>query len=241
MSKKPQSSALHPGVGFRIKKDFPRLKSEFVQKFTEFPTPDISDLMNRLYTMRPEIKNLINQKNILGTACTVKVFPGDNLMVHKALDIAKPGDVIVVDGAGSMHNAIVGDLISTKAKHRQISGFIIDGCIRDISGIKEVEMPVYAIGTTPVGPLHRGPGELNFPISCGGIPVHPGDIVYGDMNGVVVICPEFAEDLLSQLQQKKQKLENYIESVKKGNFSNAWVDDILDENQCLIIDEDIPI
>lgn len=236
MSTKPQSSELNPGIGFRIEKKIIRPDKELVQKFSKFETPDISDLMNRLYTMHPKIENLINEQKITGTACTVKVFPGDNLMVHKALDIAQPGDIIVVDGAGSETNAIVGDLIATKAKHRGIAGFVIDGMIRDIPAMKEVGMPVYATGVTPIGPLHRGPGEINFSISCGGIAVNPGDIICGDRNGVVVIRKEFAEELLERLIGKKVLLENYIENVKKGIFSNDWVDKILAEKECLIYD-----
>ncbi|OAD22951.1 Dimethylmenaquinone methyltransferase [Candidatus Thiomargarita nelsonii] len=158
MVKKPKSSEIHPGPGFRIKKNIARPAEELIVRFAEFDTPDISDLMNRLYTMDIGIKNLINQAKIVGPACTVKVFPGDNLMVHKALDIARPGDIVIVDAGGSSMNGIIGDLIATKAKHRGIAAFVIDGLIRDIPGIKEVGMPVYARGITPVGPLHRGPG-----------------------------------------------------------------------------------
>ena len=125
----------------------------------------------------------------------VKLYPGDNLMVHKALDIAQPGDIIVVD-TGDSSNAVVGDLIARKAKHRGIVGFVIDGLARDLAGMKKVGLPVFARGITPRGPLHRGPGELNLPISCGGIVVHPGDVIVTDTNGVVVVGKEFADEIL---------------------------------------------
>ena len=108
--KKPMSSDLHPGPGFRIRDEIERPTKDLVDKFREFETPDISDLMNRLYTMDSGIKNLVSDKSICGPACTVKVFPGDNLMVHKALDIAKPGDIIVVDASASRINGIIGGL-----------------------------------------------------------------------------------------------------------------------------------
>ena len=157
-SKKPQSSELTPGPGFRIKKNIKRPEKELIDKFRKFETPDISDMMNRLYTMDPGIKNRINNDTIIGPACTVKVFPGDNLMVHKALDIAKPGDILIVDAGGSSMNGIIGDLISNKAKHRGIVAVVIDGLVRDVPGIRECNFPVYARGITPIGPLHRGPG-----------------------------------------------------------------------------------
>ncbi len=236
MSTKPQSSELHPGPGFRIKSHITRPDKELIEKFREYATPDISDLMNRFYTMHPALRNLVNDAKILGPVCTVKVFPGDNLMVHKALDIALPGDIIVVDAGGATTNGIIGDLIVTKAQHRGIAGFVIDGFIRDLPGIQSIGMPVYTLGITPVGPLHRGPGEINFPISCGGIVVNPGDIVYGDENGLVVIGQDFAEDLLDKLIHKREALETYIRDVRKGDFSNEWVDRILNDSNCLLLD-----
>jgi len=232
----PASAELNPGPGFRIKNKIQRPSAKLIERFREFDTPDISDLMNRLYTMDPGIKNLVNGDRIVGPVCTVKVFPGDNLMVHKALDIVSPGDVVVVDAGGSSMNGIMGDLIANKAKHRGIAAFVIDGFIRDLPGIQEVGMPVYARGVTPIGPLHRGPGEVNFPVCCGGIVVLPGDILCGDANGVVVVRREFAEELICQLDHKKESLQNYIENVKKGVFSNEWVDKILETHRCPKID-----
>lgn len=235
--KKPQSSEIHPGPGFRIRKGFEAPPKELVDKFREFASADISDLMNRLYTMDPAIKNLINGEKIRGPACTVKVFPGDNLMVHKALDIAKPGDIVVVDAGASSMNGIIGDLISNKAKHRGIAAFVIDGLIRDVPGIKECDFPVYARGITPIGPLHRGPGEINYPISCGGIVVNPGDIICGDEDGVTVVKKDFAEELLERLIEQKESLSVYIANVKKGVFSNEWVDKALEAAGCEIDDQ----
>ncbi len=232
MPKKPNSAEIYPGAGLQSKKIIPKSSKNVIEKFREFSTPDISDLLNRLYTMSSNIKNLINNKKIVGPACTVKVFPGDNLMLHKALDIAGPGDIIVVDSRGCTANAIMGDLIARKAHHRKIAAFVVDGLIRDLPGIQEVDIPVFATGVTPIGPLHRGPGEINFPITCGGTVVNPGDIIVGDECGVVVIRQELEEELLDRLYAQKEKLADYINNVKKGNFSNDWVDHLLEEGNC---------
>ncbi|MDH5649974.1 MAG: RraA family protein [Gammaproteobacteria bacterium] len=232
MSKKPKSAEIHPGPGFRVQKTITRVAKEVIDQFRQFETPDISDLMNRLYTMTSEIHNVANDLPIIGPAVTVKVFPGDNLMVHKALDVIQPGDVIVVDTGGVRTNAVLGDLVSNKAKHRGAAGFIIDGLIRDIPGVKEVGIPVYARGVSPIGPLHRGPGELNYPISCGGIVVNPGDLVYGDDCGVVVVRQEFAEEILARCYEQQKALSDYVANVKKGKFSNDWVDQVLEEASC---------
>jgi RraA family protein len=229
MVDKPKSAEIHPGPGFRIRYEIDRPPAETVAGLAEFETPAISDLMNRLYTMVPAIQNLTDESlRIVGPACTVKVYPGDNLMVHKALDVAQPGDVIVVDAGGSVMTAVLGDLISSKAQHREIAGFVVDGLIRDLPAIRELEtFPVFARGATPIGPLHRGPGEINHPISAGGIVVHPGDVIVGDLNGVVVVPRDIADDLLARLRAAAAAEAAYVASVKRGDFSNAWVDRVL--------------
>ncbi|MEE4146476.1 MAG: hypothetical protein V2I26_16860 [Halieaceae bacterium] len=233
---KPQSAEIKPGPGFRIRRTISRPGPEIVEQFKQFSTPDISDLMNRLYTMASGIQNLVNDQAVCGTAVTVKVFPGDNLMVHKALDIAQPGDVLVVDAGSTPMNGVIGDLVATKARHRGIQAFVIDGLIRDLPGLKEVGLPTYARGVSPIGPLHRGPGEINFPVSCGGIVVMPGDIILGDRNGVTVVRSDFADDILQLAYTQRDSLAPYVVNVAKGIFSNEWVDNILNGSGCLQID-----
>lgn len=241
MASKPRSAHLHPGPGFRVKVDIHRLPAELMREFAEFPTPDISDLLNRLYAVDPLIRVLTADRHtICGPALTVKVFPGDNLMVHKSLDVLEPGDVVVVDAGGSTLNAVLGDLISTKARHRGAAGFVVDGLIRDLPSIQELDFPVFARGTTPIGPLHRGPGEINFPICLGGVVVNPGDLIVGDSTGLVVVPQAIAEELLGRLKSHKASNASYFDSVKKGNFSNAWVDNILGDLQCPMIRGDAP-
>jgi RraA family protein len=236
MATKPRSASLHPGPGFRVKMNITRLPAELMNPFRAFATPDISDLLNRLYAVDPQIRLLTRSTHqICGPACTVKVFPGDNLMVHKSLDVLEPGDIVMIDAGGSDKNAVLGDLISTKAKHRGAQGFVIDGLVRDLPGVLELDLPVFARGTTPIGPLHRGPGEINFPICCGGVVVNPGDLIVGDAMGVVVVPQAIAEDLLQRLQSHHAANESYFESVKRGDFSNAWVDRVLTELECPIV------
>jgi regulator of RNase E activity RraA len=228
---KPKSADMHPGPGFRIRYEIDRPEPEVVTGLGAFEIPDISDLMNRLYTLRDGIRPMTNPDlRLVGTACTVKVYPGDNLMVHKSLDIARPGDVVVVDAGGLSNTAVLGDLVSTKARYRGIQGFVVDGVIRDLPAILALgDFPVYARGVTPIGPLHRGPGEINYPISSGGIVVHPGDIVVGDLNGVVVVPSSAAEELLERLIARRETEAAYTAAVARGEFSNTWVDAILDE------------
>ncbi|MBS1801643.1 MAG: RraA family protein [Acidobacteria bacterium] len=232
---KPISAEMFPGPGFRVKAEFRRLTSDFMEQFTEFPTPDISDMLNRLYAMDSAITCLTGTHHKLcGAACTVKVFPGDNLMVHKSLDVAMPGDIVVIDAHASSMNAVLGDLVSTKARHRGIAGFVVDGFIRDLPDILELDFPIFARGTTSIGPLHRGPGEINYPICCGGIVVNPGDVIVADGAGIVVVPQEVTDNLLKRLRNQKINQAAYLESVKRGDFSNDWVDRILTQAGCAV-------
>ena len=231
---KPRSADLHPGPGFRIRLDFPTLEASLMARFQEYDVADISDVLNRLYALDPGIRCQTNKRHRLcGRVCTVRVFPGDNLMVHKALDVAQPHEIVAVDGHG-IHaaNAVLGDIICTKAKHRGIAGFIVDGLVRDMPAIEKLDFPVFARGTTSIGPLHRGPGEINYPISCGGAVINPGDVIVADVSGIVAVPRESAEDILQQLDADKTRQQAYLEAVQRGEFSNAWADELLKQHNC---------
>jgi RraA family protein len=234
-SRAPTSADIHPGVGFRIKRGFPRPRSDVAEMFRDFEVADISDHLNRLYAVDCSIRCLSGgDLRVVGPACTVKVYPGDNLMVHKTLDIAKPGDVVVVDARGSRENAVLGDTISMKARHRGIVGFVVDGYVRDLAAIQKFDYPIYARGSMPIGPLHRAPGEINYPVCCGGVVVSPGDIIIADRSGIVVLPQDCIEYLYARLREHKDRMSSYLEDVRRGKFSNAWVDQLLNSAQCPI-------
>lgn len=233
MSQRPRSAELHPGPGFRVRGGGATADPAVIEGLSSFATPDISDLLNRLYAVAPEIRCLTDaHARLCAPACTVKVFPGDNLMVHKALDIARPGEVVVVDASGAMVNAVLGDLICAKAGHRGIAGFVVDGLIRDLPAVREIGLPVFARGTTPVGPLHRGPGEINYPVNCGGVVTNPGDIVVADETGMVIVPVGIAADLLGRLRGDEERSSAYTAAVRRGEFSNDWVHGLLDDHGC---------
>jgi regulator of RNase E activity RraA len=226
---KPGHTKLYPGPGFRLRYYDGKTDPEVVAGLHAFESPEVSDLQNRLYTMNSEIRAMTAPDlRLVGPACTVKVFPGDNLMVHKALDIARPGDVIVVDASSSTMTAVLGDTISMKARHRGVIGFVVDGLIRDLPAILRLgDFPIFARGVTPIGPLQRGPGEVNYPVSVGGIVVNPGDLIVADLNGVVVVQQEAAADVLRRLVERAPTDQAYVAEVARGRFSNDWIDRVL--------------
>jgi RraA family protein len=184
-------------IGFRVYTDVARPPRQLVDQFEGLPPANIGDCMHRSRCMHPTMRYMgVLGGTLLGTAVTVRTAPGDNLLVHGAMDIAQEGDVIVVDAGGDLSHAIVGEMMALKAQQKGLRGFVIDGAMRDVAGIRALGLPMYARGATPAGPYKDGPGEVNVEISCGGVVVRPGDILVGDEDGIVVIPKEEAEAVL---------------------------------------------
>ncbi|MGW5887744.1 RraA family protein [Priestia megaterium] len=182
-------------------------------QFEEIPTTCISDTMEGLNNLDPTIKPLKESYKVAGRAFTVKMPVGDNLVVLKAIREAKPGDVLVIDAKGDTYRAIAGDFIVGMAQTLGIKGIVVDGVIRDIEGTKQLNYPVFCKGTTIAASSKAGMGEVNIPISCGGQTIHPGDIIVGDADGVVVIPQYFEEEALEQSLNKLNKDINRADKV----------------------------
>ena len=206
-------------IGNVIIKDFSRPDPELVKQFEGMPVANIDDNMNRTAAADSSIKPVGYKGELVGTAFTVKVAQGDNLMLHAAMDLAKPGDVIVIDAGGFTNRAIFGELMATYMKSRGIKGIICDGAIRDYGGLAALEdFKVYAKAAVPNGPYKNGPGEINTPIVCGGQIVHPGDIVVADDDGILFIKPEDAELLIKATK-----------GTEDGTYIRPWVEEKLKE------------
>ncbi|RKL63570.1 RraA family protein [Thermoanaerobacteraceae bacterium SP2] len=222
-------------IGMRIYKNIKRPLKELVEGFRGLPTPNIADNMNRFFCVSSEIKGFNNCK-LLGTAFTVRSRTADNLFFHKAIDMAEPGDVIVVDVQGDKINSVCGEIMMRYAKKRGIAGFLIDGLIRDSGALKELDFAVFARGASPMGPYKDGPGEINVPVSCGGVVINPGDIIVGDEDGVVVIKAEEAAEVLEKAKATYAKESQIFKSIEEGTIDRSWVDEKLKERGCEIID-----
>lgn len=175
----------------------PRADAALLERFATLPAANIGDAMDRLGALDSRIQAVWPGATVVGTAFTVWTRSGDNKLIHEALEQARPGDVITVNGGGDESRALIGELIGGRARARGIAGFVIDGAVRDAQGLAEYGMPVFARAVTPAGPYKNGPGLLGEPVAVGGVVVRPGDIVVGDADGVVVVplhrAPEVAD------------------------------------------------
>lgn len=218
-------------IGCNINYDVCRPDRALVEGFRGLSTANIDDNMSRTAAISGGIRPL-NRAPLLGTAFTVKVPAGDNLMLHKAMDLAEPGDVLVIDAGGYSGRAIIGELMTTYCKVRGLAGVVLDGCVRDCAALENMDFPVYARGASPNGPYKNGPGEINTPVQIGGVVVTPGDILVGDGDGVVVIHPGDAAQIIAQTKAVSAKEEALMKGILKGEYLRPWVDQKLTEIGC---------
>jgi len=163
-------------------------------------------------------------KTMAGTAVTARSRGGDNLTYLRALEFCRPGDVLVIDAGGDLNNAVVGGILSFYAAHIGVVGVVIDGAIRDVAEVRAREFPVYARGVTHRGPYKDGPGEINVPVSVGGMVVNPGDIVVGDQDGLMAFAPDDAAWLIEKAHAHLATEAETIRAMKEGRWDRAFID-----------------
>jgi len=219
-------------AGFRVLDEHVRSDRSLVEAFAKIPSAIISDNLNRMVAAGPSVRPMHKGGTLAGTALTVKTRPGDNLMIHKAADIAQPGDVIVVDAGGDLTNALIGELIISHARSRGVVGFVVNGAVRDMDVIAVDDYPVYGAGVSHRGPYKDGPGEVNVPIALDGMVISPGDIIIGDLDGVVSIPREEAESVLAASRGQQQKEAGIQAAIAGAGWDRAWVDEILKAKGC---------
>ena len=163
-------------------------------------------------------------RTMAGTAVTARSRGGDNLTYLRALEFCRPGDVLVIDAGGDLNNAVVGGILSFYAAHIGVVGVVIDGAIRDVAEVRAREFPVYARGVTHRGPYKDGPGEINVPVSVGGMVVNPGDIVVGDQDGLMAFAPDEAALLIEKARAHLATEAETIRAMKEGRWDRAFID-----------------
>ena len=217
-----------PGkVGFRVRTGWRRPDAALLAAFRKGSSAQAADCMSRLGAMDVGIKPVWSSPRIAGPALTVWCHAGDNLMLHKAISIAEPGDIIVVNTQGNVTNSGFGELLATSAVKAGLKGVIVDGTVRDADGLEALKLPVYARGLCANGFNKDGPGEVGAIVSCGGVAVRPGDILVADRDGIAVVPLEDAEEVARALSAQIEREEKRLEEIKKGVLTRPEIDEQL--------------
>ena len=211
-----------------------------IRAFEALPAANVADVMNRSSAMDPRIRliSLPKKKVVCGPALTVKCRAGDNLTLHAAMDMAEEGDFLVVSNEGDDSRSLMGAIMTAYLSvQRKAAGIVLDGPIRDLDELSQWDFPIYATGSTPGGPYKEGPGEINVPVSCGGISVFPGDLILADRDGIVVIPRKEATEILEAAKAYHIKDEKSLQDALQGKAERSWVSEKIAEKGYEIIDD----
>ncbi len=211
-----------PLIGHRTNPNGPAVPEAILDGFRTAPVSIISDVMNRLHGTRA-LRPYHRSGRLLGTAVTVKTRPGDNQTLHRAYELLRPGDILVVDGGGDLTQALVGEIMMCRARAMGVAGFVIDGAIRDVDAFQQADFPCYARGVTHRGPYKSGPGEINVPVSIDGMVVMPGDVVVGDTDGIVAFDRADATELLDLVRQQEEREANALAAIAEGKVDSFYM------------------
>ncbi|ABM59695.1 RraA family protein [Verminephrobacter eiseniae] len=206
-----------------IIRDFERVSADLVEQAAAFQAAILSDVAGRRGTMHGRVAPVHERMQLAGPAFTVEVRPGDNLMIHAAVALARPGDVLVIDGRGDQTVALMGTLMLSACKQRGLAGVVVDAAIRDRLDVLALDFAVFSVGFNPAGPTKLVPGRINHPISAGGVVVHPGDLIVGDADGVVVIERAKAPALMALARNKVAEEAARIQAIARGDTSAPWL------------------
>lgn len=213
-------------LGFRIITGCDRPTKELVSAFRGKASSTVADAMGRFHFMDPGMKSRTGLP-LCGVATTVSARPGDNLMVHKALEVAQPGDVVVVSTNGCVTSAVFGELMGHTAKGANLGGIVVDGAIRDVDGLRALEFPAFSRSVSPGACDKDGPGEINVPISCGNTVVSPGDIILGDEDGLTVVPREIAAEVIEKVRALEEREKKRIAAIEAGELFKTEIDETL--------------
>ncbi|WP_274598282.1 RraA family protein [Rhizobium sp. CFBP 8752] len=211
-------------IGFRmLERTGAPVPRNVIDAFLSIGVAQASDCMGRLYGSQELTAIHGTNQRMAGTALTVKTRPGDNLLIHQAIASAQPGDIIVVDGGGCTANALVGELMLKQAQARGIAGFVIDGMVRDAEAFEREKFPCFARGLSHRGPFKDGPGELNVPVAVGGLVVQAGDVIIGDLDGLLSIPASHAAEVLAMAQATEASEQKRMTMIAAGTYQKPWL------------------
>lgn len=221
-------------IGFRVLTAQRKVAADWVARYRDIPVANVSDSMHRMTAGGSRLRPMHRQGVLAGPALTVKARPGDNLMLHYALDIAEPGDVIVVDAGGDLSNALIGEMMVAYAIKRGVAGIVINGAIRDAANIGSGDFPLFAAGISHRGPYKDGPGEINVPIAIDGMVIEPGDLVIGDDDGLLCVPYDQVAEVYDRASAKHAAEEKQMRQIAEGTNDRSWVLESLKKKGCAL-------
>jgi len=209
-------------------RDIQRVDPDLVARAAKYPSSILADVAGRRGALSSRIAPLAPSMRLAGAALTIEVRPGDNLMIHAAMAMAKPGDVLIIDGKGDESCALMGEIMVSQCMAIGIAGVVMYGAVRDTDAIRELGFPVYAIGANPNGPNKLAPGRINWPVSVGGVTVNPGDLVVGDADGITIVETAKVPMVLELAKKKLADETARIEGIRNGTqLRPTWLEGAL--------------
>ena len=205
---------MKPGIVRKIK----RADRDVARQLGEFGVATVHEAQGRSGLMRPYMRPIYAAARAGGTAVTVLCHPGDNLMLHAAIEVVQPGDVLVVATTSESTDGMFGDLLAVSCRAHGVEGLVIDAGVRDISDITAMQFPVWAKAISAQGTVKNTAGHVNVPIVCGGTTVNPGDVIVGDQDGVVVVLRESAADVVRLSADRIAKERVTRERLRSGEL-----------------------
>ncbi|AUM70089.1 RraA family protein [Pseudomonas fluorescens] len=219
-------------IGFQVLERARKVSAVWVARYRELPVANVSDSMNRMTAGGSRLRPMHREGVLAGPAVTVKARPGDNLMLHYAIDIAEPGDVIVVDAGGDLTNALIGEMMVAYAVKRGVAGIVVNGAIRDAANIGSGDFPLFAAGVSHRGPYKDGPGEINVPIAIDGMVIEPGDLIIGDDDGLLCVPFDHVDEVYERATAKYAAEHKQMEQIAQGKNDRSWVLESLKQKGC---------
>lgn len=213
--------------GFRVRDSWVRPERALLDAFGEASSAQIADCMSRLGAMDSGIRPVWLSTRVIGSALTVWCHAGDNLMLHKALSVAREGDVIVMNTQGNLNNSGFGELIASSAVKIGIRAVIVDGTVRDSDALERLRLPVYSRGLSPNGCNKDGAGEVGAIVACGGVAVRPGDVIVADRDGVTVVPLEDAAEVARMAGAQMARERKRLEEIETGILVRPEIDEAL--------------
>jgi regulator of RNase E activity RraA len=213
--------------GFRIHAPWRRPEPSLLDAFGAASSAQVADCMSRLGAMDSGMRPVWPSPRVIGSALTVWCHSGDNLMLHKALSLAVPGDVVVMNTQSNTVNAGFGELLATSAVKAGVRAVIVDGVVRDAEALERLGLPVYSRGLSPNGCNKDGAGEVGAVVACGGVAVRPGDVVIADRDGITVVPFDDAAEVARLAGQQMEREAKRLAEIEKGVLTRPEIDEYL--------------